>query len=614
MPKNFSAPFLPITSDEIKRLNWEQLDVIIVSGDAYVDHPSFGAAVIGRIIENEGYKVAIISQPNWKDDLRDFKKFGVPKLFFGVTSGCMDSMVNHYTANKRLRSDDAYTAGGKSGFRPDYAVNVYTKILKQLYPDVPVVIGGIEASLRRMTHYDYWSNSLMPSILKSSGADLLIYGMGEEPIIELLKKLDYNIDNFKYLKNIPQTAYINKGNISLNSIKNYTELPSYEQCLVDKKSFAKMFVLAETESNKMVQNVIIQKIGNDFLVINPAYPPAKENIADLPYDLPYSRLPHPKYLKRGVVPAYEMIKHSVNSHRGCFGGCSFCAITSHQGKFVSSRSEKSILNEVKIIANSAGFKGTITDVGGPSANMYKMSGKNIDMCKTCKRPSCIYPNICKNLNYNHKPLLDLYDKILNISGIKHVFIGSGIRHDMLVNQLPEQDKKYALSEYLEKLIVKHISGRFKVAPEHTSQNVLKYMRKPDFKNFKELLKKFNVITRKNNLKMQIVPYLISGHPGCGIREMAELAFEMKEIGLSPEQVQSFTPTPMTLSSVMFYCGFDPYTNKNIYIAKNINEKKEQHKFFFWYLKENKQQLVNTLYKTGNFDLKKKLFPNNKYNF
>lgn len=610
MPETKYKTFLPITSDEIKSLGWEQPDVIIVSGDAYVDHPSFGTAVIGRVIESTGCKVAIVSQPNWRDDLRDFKKLGIPKLFFGVTSGCMDSMVNHYTANKRLRSDDAYTPDGRAGFRPDYAVNVYTRILNQLYPEIPVIIGGVEASLRRLTHYDYWSDALMPSVLSSSGADLLIYGMGEEPIMEVVSKLKLNNRDLNSLKNIPQTAYIAKNDFVLENLTNYSLLPSHQECLSDKKAFAKMFVMVETDSNKMFQNVLVQKNGDDFIVVNPAYPPADETKADFPYDLPYTRLPHPKYKKRGRIPAYDMIKNSVNSHRGCFGGCSFCAITLHQGKYVVSRSEKSIIQEVENISKAEDFKGTITDVGGPSANMYKMTGKNIAVCKLCQKPSCIYPKICKNLNFNHKPLLNLYSKISDIKGVKYLFVGSGIRYDMLVNQSPEIDKQYALSQYLEKLIVKHISGRFKVAPEHTSLSVLSYMRKPDFSNFKTLYNKFNAITKKNNLKMQIVPYLISAHPGCGIKEMAQLAVELKEIKISPEQVQGFTPTPMTLSSVMYYCGFDPYTLKKVYVPKSIAEKTEQHKFFFWYLRENVDSLIKILQKTGNFNLKNKLFPNN----
>ncbi|HRS53302.1 MAG TPA: YgiQ family radical SAM protein [Bacteroidales bacterium] len=605
--------WLPITADEVKQRGWEYIDVIIISGDSYVDHPAFGTAVIGRVIENAGYRVAIIAQPDWRNDLRDFKKFGAPRLFFGVTAGCVDSMVNNYTANKRRRSDDAYTAGNKAGFRPDYAIITYTQILKKLYPEIPVVIGGIEASLRRLTHYDYWSNQLMPSILVNSKADLLIYGMGEQPIIELLNELKSG-KNFKAITNVYQTAFIYEGDYnSLLSGKKYKEIPSHENCIADKRIFAKMFVMIEEEAIKMEQNILVQKVADKTVIINPPFPLPAKGVIDFIYDLPYTRLPHPKYKKRGIIPAYEMIKFSITSHRGCFGGCSFCAITCHQGKFVTSRTEKSIIKEIENIVNSKEFKGTITDIGGPTANMYNMYGIKTELCQKCKRVSCLYPDICKNLNYDHKPLINIYKKVLSIPKVKHLYIGSGIRYDMLVGRTKGDNEKYSLLKYLELLVSKHISGRFKVAPEHTSNVVLKNMRKADFNLFKELLIQFKYINAKYKLNQQIVPYFISAHPGCSIKEMAELAIEMKKLKILPQQVQTFTPTPMTLSSVMYYCEFSPYNYEKIYVAKTIDERKEQHKFFFWYLKENKISLIKSLnkIKEGNL-LKNKLFNNNNY--
>ncbi|HNW98129.1 MAG TPA: YgiQ family radical SAM protein [Bacteroidales bacterium] len=603
------SAWLPISKKEIEARGWEQPDIIIVSGDAYVDHPSFGHAVIARILEKDGFKVAILPQPNWRDDLRDFKKLGTPKLFFGVTAGCMDSMINHYTANKRLRSDDAYTPGGQAGFRPDYASIVYTKILKKLFPEIPVILGGVEASLRRFTHYDYWSDSLKPSILFESGADMLVYGMGEMAIRKIAAQLSEG-KKINELKNIEQTAYIDNTKLV---IPDAIELSSYEKCLKDKIAYAKNFVQIEIESNSLKAKTIIQQHGEKWLVVNTPFPPLSSSQIDASFDLPFTRMPHPRYESRGQIPAYEMIKFSVNIHRGCFGGCSFCTISAHQGKFVSSRSEKSILKEVETITKQNDFKGHITDLGGPSANMYQMQGKDLKLCETCKRYSCIYPSVCKNLDINHKPILDIYNKVSKIQGIKKVTIGSGIRYDMLQTNDSKVDKENHLSEYAKQVICEHVSGRLKVAPEHTSDEVLKMMRKPSFDSFRKFNSTFNKICREEKLNQQLIPYFISSHPGCKLAQMAELAAETKNMGFHLEQVQDFTPTPMTLSTEIFYTGIDPYSLKHVYVAHSSKDKHEQQKFFFWYKKENVNWIKDTLLKLHREDLLPKLIKDYKEN-
>jgi uncharacterized radical SAM protein YgiQ len=581
----FNNKWLPTTRKEVDLLEWDEIDVILFSGDAYVDHPSFGPAVIGRVIEDEGFRIAIVPQPNWQDDLRDFRKLGRPKYFFGVTAGNMDSMVNHYTAARRLRSDDAYTPGGKSGFRPDYPTIVYTKILKEIFPDVPVVIGGIEASMRRLTHYDYWKDKLEPSILISSGADMLIYGMGEQPVRDLLKQLSQGIP-FSSLKTIPQTSVVIKREEPLPVQKLWKDLSlhSFDKCLKDKSLFAENFVTFEKESNRIGSARLNEATGDLKVIINPPFPPMEEEDADRSFDLPYMYLPHPRYNKKEDIPAYEMIKYSVNIHRGCFGGCSFCAIAAHQGKQIVSRSEKSIFNEIEKISQLPDFKGYLSDLGGPSANMYRMKGKEMKLCKVCSRPSCIWPSVCKNLNTSHKELTELYRKVDRTEGIKKSFIGSGVRYDLL---FPEWNKNAGRDEgeYLEELIKNHVSGRLKVAPEHTTPHVLSLMRKVPFELFRKLKKRFDNITTKHDLKYEIIPYFISAHPGCTDSDMKDLAAEVKTLGIKPEQVQDFTPAPMTLSTLMYYTGVDPYTGKKIYVARNIEEKRKQKEYFFWYKKD-----------------------------
>ena len=599
--------WLPTTAKEVKNRGWENIDVILFSGDSYVDHPSFGAAVIGRVLESQGLKVAIVPQPNWQDDLRDFKKLGKPNLFFAVTAGNMDSMVNHYTANKRLRSNDAYTAAGKSGARPDYASIVYCNILKELFPDTPIVLGGVESSLRRVVHYDYWSNKLKPSILLDSKADLLLYGMAEESIIQLVQLLKQGTP-FHSIKNIPQSCFLTQDSSYLNFDKEKSiKLFSYEDCKKDKLKYARNFKHVEIESNSVKAKILYQKHGKEWLVINPPFPPAEDGEIDKWYDLPYTRLPHPKYWKKEAIPAFEMIKFSINMHRGCFGGCSFCTISAHQGKFVSNRSEASILKEVEAMNNTHDFKGIISDIGGPSANMYKMKGIDLVECDDCKRPSCIFPNVCHNLDTNHDSLLSVYKKVRESKGVKKAFIGSGIRYDLA---LAQEDKK--AKEYLTQVMRHHVSGRLKVAPEHTSDEVLKLMRKPNFDNFVKFNQLFNNINDKEELREELIPYFISSHPGSKGLDMADLASKTKAMNFRLEQVQDFTPTPMTVATVIYYAGVHPYSLKPIFTAKSQKEKQNQRKYFFWYKKEYKQSIINELKRWGRLDLLNQLIGRNKY--
>jgi uncharacterized radical SAM protein YgiQ len=605
------SDWLPTTNKEVKIRGWQELDVILFSGDAYVDHPTFGPAVIGRLLESMGLRVAIVPQPNVNDNLQDFVKLGKPKLFFGVTGGCMDPMISNYNANKKRRDKDAYTPNGDTGFRPDYASTVYSKILKEKWPDTPVLIGGIEGSLRRVTHYDYWSDQLMPTILETSKADMLVYGMGEQPLREIIRLLEKGVP-FGSINTVNQTAVLlNKDEkIPKNSNWEDVEIASHEVCLKDKKKYASNFKIIEQESNKLAARRIFQKVGDKVLMINPPYPTMTEAEIDASFDLPYTRLPHPKYDKRGPIPAFEMIKFSINIHRGCFGGCSFCTISAHQGKFIASRSQESVLREVDIVANMPDFKGYLSDIGGPSANMYKMKGKVQSICDKCVAPSCISPVICSNLDTSHKPLTELYQAVDNHPKIKKSFIGSGIRHDMLVPEFNKNADPKELDDYTEEVMTKHISGRLKVAPEHTSDPVLKLMRKPSFSYFHKFKERFDKINIKNGLKLQLIPYFISNHPACEVEDMANLAAETKDMGFQLEQVQGFTPTPMTVATVIYYSGYHPYTLKKVNTPKTRKEKDEQHRFFFWYKDENKTWIKNTLNKLGRQDLLKVLLPEN----
>lgn len=594
------------------------MDVILFSADAYVDHPSFGAAVIGRTLEAAGYRVAIVPQPDWHGDFRDFKKLGRPNLFFGIAPGCMDSMVNKYTAGKRLRSEDAYSPDGRHDCRPEYPTIVYTKILKQLFPDVPVVLGGIEASLRRLTHYDYWKEGLQKCILCDSGADMIIYGMGEKPIVQLCADLSEG-KNINDIHDIPQTVYLCRedevpGGICDDDIVLY----SHEECLVNRKAQADNFRHIEEESNKMHAQRLLQSVDGKYAVVNPPYPPMTTEELDRSFDMPYTRLPHPKY-KGKRIPAYEMIKFSVNIHRGCFGGCAFCTISAHQGKFITCRSKESIVKEVKKVIEMPDFKGYLSDLGGPSANMYGMKGRNPKACAVCKRPSCINPQICPNLNTDHTSLLEVYHAVDALPGIKKSFIGSGVRYDLLLHKSKDEKSNAAARQYTRELICRHVSGRLKVAPEHTSDAVLKLMRKPSFKLFEEFKQIFDRINKEENLNQQIIPYFISSHPGCREEDMAELAVITKRLDFHLEQVQDFTPTPMTVSTETWYTGYDPYTLEPVFSAKTPREKQAQRQFFFWYKPEERRAIEQELKRIGRPDLIQKLYagvrmPNNDRNF
>ena len=599
------SDFLPTTKKEVEMRGWDQLDIILFSADAYVDHPSFGAAVIGRTLEAAGYKVAIVPQPDWHGDYRDFRKLGRPRLFFGVAPGCMDSMVNKYTAARRLRSEDAYSPDGRHDCRPEYPTIVYTRILKELYPDVPVVLGGIEASLRRLTHYDYWQDKVRPSILCDSGADMIIYGMGEKPVVELSRQMDEGLP-VSAIHDIPQTVYLAPsdsipGGITADDII----LHSHEECLQDKKKEADNFRHIEEESNMMHAHRLLQNVGKQTVVVNPPYPPMTTEELDAAFDLPYTRLPHPKY-KGKTIPAYEMIKFSVNIHRGCFGGCAFCTISAHQGKFITCRSKESILREVEKVAQMPGFKGYLSDLGGPSANMYGMHGRNHKACEKCKRPSCIHPQICPNLDTNHSKLLEVYRAVDALPYIKKSFIGSGVRYDLLLHRGKDEKANRAAEEYTRELIRNHVSGRLKVAPEHTSDKVLMHMRKPSFEQFRQFKTIFDRINKAEGLRQQIIPYFISSHPGCTAEDMAELAVITKGLDFHLEQVQDFTPTPMTVSTEAWYTGYDPYTLQPVFSAKTPADKLAQRQFFFWYKPEEQRAIERTLRMMNRPDLIKKL--------
>ena len=594
--------FLPTTKKELEIRGWDEVDVVLFSGDAYVDHPSFGAAVIGRVIESEGWRVAIVPQPDWRGDHRDFTKMGRPRRFFAISAGCMDSMVNHYTANKRLRSNDAYTPDGKAGMRPDRATITYAKIIKQLYPDVPLVIGGIEASLRRFSHYDYWDDSYHRSILVDTGADLLIYGMGEKPMRELVRRLSAGA-TIQDCHDMCQVGYLSDTKPEGDGV---VELASHEECAKNKKTSAATFRIIEEESNKLNQTVLVQKVGNKYVTVNLPYPPMTTEELDAIYDLPFTRQPHPKY-KGKTIPAFDMIRWSVNTHRGCWGGCAFCTISMHQGKFVVSRSLESILKEVRTLASDPDFKGYLSDLGGPSANMYMMRGKNPDLCAKCKRPSCAYPSVCKNMNTDHRPLLEMYAAVDALPCIKKSFIGSGVRYDVVMHRTDSEEVNRTNAEYARELIKNHVSGRLKVAPEHTSDRVLSVMRKPSFSLFKQFKQTFDRINESEHLNQQIIPYFISSHPGCEPIDMAELAIETKRLNFQLEQVQDFTPTPMTLATEMYHTGLDPYTLQPVYVARTKDDKLAQRQFFFWYKPEERRTIKQFLQKIRRPDIEEKLF-------
>lgn len=620
--------WLPTTRKEMDLRGWDQADVILFSGDAYVDHPSFGVAVIGRLLEAEGLRVAIVPQPDWHGDFRDFKRLGRPRMWFGIAPGCMDSMVNKYTAARRLRSEDAYSPNGRHDMRPEYPTIVYSQILRQLYPDVPIVLGGIEASLRRLMHYDYWKERFLPSILVPSGGDLIVYGMGEQPTREMCRRLtslieacdesltydergQAQIGRAAFTKallgeqSIPQTVALYDrvpGGVKEDDIV----LHSYEDSLKEPRKHAENFRYIEEESNKMQAQRLIQQTGGRYVVVNPPYPPMTTEELDRSFDFPYTRLPHPKY-KGKHIPAYEMIKFSVNMHRGCFGGCAFCTISAHQGKFIASRSKESILREVKQVTRMPDFKGYLSDLGGPSANMYRMQGRNLKVCAACKRPSCIHPQVCPNLNADHRPLLEIYRAVDALPGIKKSFIGSGVRYDLLLHKYKDENLNLSAREYTRELIVNHVSGRLKVAPEHTSGPVLELMRKPSFDLFGQFKRLFDEICRREGFRQQLIPYFISSHPGCKPEDMAQLAVLTKEMDFQLEQVQDFTPTPMTVATEAWATGYHPYTLEPVYSARTPQDKQRQRMFFFWYKPEERQRIISELHRIGRPDLIPRLF-------
>ena len=604
-PRTDTSLYLPTSRDEMERLGWQQPDVILFSGDAYVDHPSFGAAVIGRVLQAEGYKVAIVAQPNWRDDLRDFKKLGRPRLFFGVSPGAMDSMVNHYTAGRRLRHDDAYTPGGRHGARPDYPSIVYSEILRKLYPDIPIIGGGIEFSLRRRSHYDYWQDRLRPSILADAPVDMLIYGMGERTVRELARRLDAG-EKISDIRDLPQTAFLADAQ-ALQPQEGDIMLSSFEECLKDKRRQSLNFRHIEEESNKMHGSRLLQLTAGRIVVVNPMLPQMTTSEIDASFDLPYTRYPHPRY-KDKTIPAYEMIRHSVNLHRGCFGGCAFCTISAHQGKFIASRSKESIMKEVRQVCAMDDFKGYISDLGGPSANMYAMHGRDIAICAKCARPSCLHPKPCPNLDNDHSPLLEIYREVEALPDVKKSFVGSGVRYDLAMAPAKDARTEQANKAYIRQLISRHVSGRLKVAPEHTSEEVLAVMRKPSFRLFERFRDIFEEINAKEGLRQQLIPYFISSHPGCELEDMAELAVETKRLTFHLEQVQDFTPTPMTVATEIYWSGIHPYTGEKIFTARTEREKLAQRQFFFWYKPEARREIIDSLRRLHRPDLIDGLYP------
>lgn len=606
-PRFDTSLYLPTSVKELKQLGWDYVDVVLFSGDAYVDHPSFGAAVIGRTLQREGYRVAIVPQPNWQDDLRDFRKFGAPRLFFGVSPGAMDSMVNHYTAARRRRSDDPYTPGGRHGARPDYPSIVYSRILRDLYPDTPIILGGIEPSMRRLSHYDYWQDRLRPSILTETGADMIIYGMGELPIVELVRRLDAGTPVSDII-DLKQTVVLRPlSDMPAEGTDGHIILHSFEECLADKRKQAENFRHIEQQSNRMEGDTLWQPTGTAAVRVNPMYPPMTTAQIDASFDLPYTRYPHPRY-KGKTIPAYDMIRHSINLHRGCFGGCAFCTISAHQGKFIASRSKQSIMREARQVTAMDDFKGYISDLGGPSANMYALGGKDREICRRCMRPSCLHPSPCKNLNTDHSALLDIYHSVDSLPGVKKSFIGSGVRYDLSMHPTGDRHTDAANLRYNRELITSHVSGRLKVAPEHTCPRVLDIMRKPSFGLYHRFDELFRRTNRDAGLNQQLIPYFISSHPGCREEDMAELAVETKHLNLRLEQVQDFTPTPMTLSTEIYYTGIHPYTGEKVFTAVTPEQKQAQRRFFFWYDPAERSKIVRSLTAMGRRDIIGKLFP------
>jgi len=591
-----AADFLPTTAEEIRARGWDQADVVFVSGDAYVDHPSFAAAILGRALEAAGYRVAILPQPDWRS-ADAWRALGRPRLFYAVSAGNMDSMINHYTASRRKRNDDAYSPGGRIGLRPDRPTPIYAQRCREAFPGVPVVIGGVEASLRRIAHYDYWTDTVRPSMLVSSKADLLVYGMGERPIVEIARRLDGG-DAVASLRDMRGVAYLLGRKETLPprrfddaACDNRTvELPSFEAIRSDMDAFARMTALHHHETNPLNARRVVQWHGDRLLVQNPPTLPLDERGMDAAYDLPYQRRPHPRYTE--PIPAFDMIKDSVTIMRGCFGGCTFCSITMHQGRIMQSRSRRSILAEVEQIAEAPDFKGTISDVGGPTANMYKMRCTRPEVEARCRRQSCIHPTICPLLGTDHAPTTELLRATRAVPGVKHVRVSSGIRMD-----LANLD-----DEYVDELVRHHVGGHLKVAPEHVSDTVLSAMKKPPQRSFEVFQEKFRTASKRAGKEQYLVPYFIASHPASTIDEMILLATFLKQNGYRPRQVQDFIPAPMDVATCMYFTGMDPFTRKPVEVVRKLKDRKAQRALMQYFHPANYFVVRRALLDAGRADL------------
>jgi len=587
-----AAEFLPTTPAEMRALGWDRPDVVFVTGDAYVDHPSFAMALLGRVLEAAGWRVAILAQPAWKS-VDAFLQFGAPRLFWAVSAGNMDSMINAYTANKKVRNDDAYSPGGRAFQRPDRATNAYVQRCreanKRLGERAPVIAGGVEASLRRVAHYDYWSDSVRPSILQSSKADCVVHGMGEAPILEIARRLDAG-EELAQLRDMRSTAWLYGGKEAPPAGDDVLTLPSFAECREDKRAFARATFLLHEEMNAFNGRVVVQQHGGRHVVINPVVTPLSEPEMDAIYGLPFARRPHPGY--RDKIPAFEMIKTSVTVMRGCFGGCTFCSITMHQGRPIQSRSQDSILREVKTIAKTPGFNGVISDIGGPTANMYKMRCSRPEVEALCRRPSCVHPSICKLLNVDHGPIVELMRRTRKVPGVRKVHVASGVRMDLAQTS----------DEYLDELVGHHVGGHLKVAPEHASDRVLDVMRKPSIGDFERFGDAFTAASRRAGKEQYLVPYFISGHPGADLGSAIELASFLKANGYKPRQVQDFIPAPMDVATAIYYTGLDPKTLNPVPVARKLKDRTMQRALLQFFKPENYFDVKDALVRTGRQDL------------
>lgn len=581
--------FLPVSMEDVKKRGWNQLDFVYISGDAYVDHPSFGHAIVTRLLEYMGFKVGIIPQPNWKTK-EDFMKLGRPKIGFLVSSGNIDSMVNHYTASKKRRHDDFYTPGGKGGKRPDRAVIVYCNRIREAYGDIPIIIGGIEGSLRRFAHYDYWDDRVRNSILIDSSADLLIYGMGEKPLLEIGNLLMYG-KSIKDIKDVRGTCIIKEN---IDDIKDHIELPDFDRVSSSKKDYADAFKIQFEEQDAVTGKTLVQKHGARYVVQNPPAHPVSTEELDLVYDLPYTRTYHPMYKQLGGIPALNEVEFSITAHRGCYGGCSFCALNFHQGRVIQPRSDESILKEVNTLTKLPGFKGYIHDVGGPTANFRQPACKKQLEHGVCKNRQCLHPSPCPNLEVDHSGYVNLLRNIRSVPGVKKVFIRSGIRYDYVMC-----DKD---SEFFSELVKHHVSGQLKVAPEHVSDKVLKLMGKPGRKLYDKFVEKYFDLNKKYHMNQYLVPYLMSGHPGSDLKAAIELAEYIRDMGYNPEQVQDFYPTPGSLSTAMYYTGINPLTGEKVYIPRDPEEKSMQRALMQYRNPKNYPLVYKALIKAGRHDL------------